>query len=375
MLNLDSSLIKKINKYLDYIIHKGISLQPNQVVEIVSSIQNGPIIYLLKEKLFKSRASDVIITYLDGNEIEKEINKDWELFLNKKIDKYKKLVENLFVRITLLSPFTIPITRTKSVDSYNDNIYKLNFVNDYFKANITQHTIATIPNEYWANKLQISISELWNRVIDSTNKYSLLEEYIDVFSDLKIDYLIFGTSLGTYLEVGLVDDYHFMGKCWKTINNIVYEPNIPCYEIFATPNKYRVNGRLVSSKPLFYKNILINNYEIFFENGKIVNEKNLKQLLQLDDNLFYTGEIAIVIPNDNFIYYNTLLDENLGCHIALGNSYESYKNVDYINKSKYHIDLVFGTNDISCQAKLKNGKIVDILNNGRFVYKEIKDEF
>ena len=120
---------------------------------------------------------------------------------------------------------------------------------------------------------------------------------------------------------------------------------------------------------LYYKNRLIYYYEIIFKNGKIICQKGLDELLSLDDNLYSAGEIALVLDYDNFLYLTTILDENTGCHLALGNGYrDGIKELDKINVSKYHIDLVFGTDDTICDAITYDNKTIRLIENNKFVY-------
>jgi leucyl aminopeptidase (aminopeptidase T) len=64
----------------------------------------------------------------------------------------------------------------------------------------------------------------------------------------------------------------------------------------------------------------------------------------------------------------TLLDENTGCHLALGEGFtEGVKDLTKINHSMYRIDLIFGTDDMIVDAYLKNGNIIRLIENNKFV--------
>ena len=176
--------------------------------------------------------------------------------------------------------------------------------------------------------------------------------------------LHFKTNLGTNLYVGIPKESKFLGKKWNS-KDIEFQPNIPCLEIFISPDKYKVDGKLVSSKPLFYSGYYVNNYEIEFKDGKIINQKGLDNILALEESLSYAGEIALVLDFNPFLFYSTIMDENSGCHLALGNGYiEGAKNIDRINYSKYHIDLVFGTKDINVYGIDYDNNIINIIIDG-----------
>ena len=365
-------LKKRINKYLDYIVARGINLKKGETVEIVTSSYIPNILQCLIEKLKKHNVGKINITYIDGPLIDMEINSNWRAYLDKRIRMYESLIAKGFLRITLLSPFLFPIARTDSVDAYKKHLNELEFVSSYFFEGKSRHTTAVVANQYWANKMQIGEDELWNRIL-SLYKYDrgihFLRKKLDKF---KIKELYFKTGLGTNLVVGLIDNYKLLGNVWKDKNGILYEPNIPSLEIYTSPNKYKVNGKLVSSRPLFYKNRLIENYSLEFKDGMVINNVGLSEILKLDSSLNYTGEIAIVIPRDDKIYYNTLMDENLGSHLALGCGFFNEIDSDLVNKSSYHIDLVFGTNDINIDLLCNDGRLIKIIENGKIVKRRSK---
>ena len=118
----------------------------------------------------------------------------------------------------------------------------------------------------------------------------------------------------------------------KAQNGIICNPNIPSEEVFTTPHAYKVDGTVVSTKPLSYQGTLIENIKVTFEEGKIVEasaskgEEVLNKVLKSDEGASRIGEVALVphsspISQSGIIFYNTLFDENAASHIALGQCY------------------------------------------------------
>src|SRR5699024_12259404 len=77
---------------------------------------------------------------------------------------------------------------------------------------------------------------------------------------------------------------------------------------------------------------MIDNFTLTFKDGKVVDfkaeqgEDTLKRLLDTDDGARRLGEVALVpqespVSQSGVMFYNTLLDENASCHIALGQAY------------------------------------------------------
>lgn len=359
----------KIYSYFEYVVTNGINPKPNQPVEIVTSSYINKYVDILQEVLNDHGVNEIIISYIDGDEIEHEINTSWNDYLDRMIHMYLYLISKSFARISLSSPFTMPLVRTAAVDKYKANSYKLSFVYEYFLSVKSQHTIAAVPNVNWAIRLGMTEDELFDEILNMSYKSSALENILDSLNSLNIKTLNFKTGLGTNLSIGLTNNFSFTGKRWKTIDNVEFEPNIPSLEIFTAPNKYLVNGRLVSAKPLYYKGSFIKNYYIDFKDGLAYPSESIKSIMSIDDGLKYVGEVALCLNINDKIFQSTLLDENTGSHLALGNAYlNGITEIDKINKSLYHIDLVFGTNDLFCSAITKNNKDIILIKDGKLIY-------
>ena len=67
-------------------------------------------------------------------------------------------------------------------------------------------------------------------------------------------------------------------------------------------------------------------------------------------------------------YYATILNENTGCHLALGYAYEyGIKDLRLINNSDHHVDLVFGDDSTNCIGITRNGERIVLFENGKYV--------
>lgn len=362
------SLEKRITNYFNYIVHNGLNLQDGQFVEIVGSSYVKNYIELIKEACLKAGASFVYVKYTDGDELQYKISNGYHNYILDDIKYYQYLINKKFTRIVLTSPFTIPLSLNKNdILEYKNCQRDLAFVNDYFKNLESQRTIASIANCYWAAKLQISENELWERILSFQNKSANMD--VSWLDSLNIKKLKFETNLGTNLSVELTDDFKFQNKNLITKDGIIFEPNIPCLEIYTSPIKYGVNGILYSSKPLYYKGNIIDNYYVKFKDGHVI-DQTLGDLIMLDDTMYYAGEIALVNLFDKTNYYATILNENTGCHLALGYAYEyGISDLRLINSSDHHVDLVFGDESTNCIGITKNGEKIILFKDGKYVGK------
>lgn len=196
------------------------------------------------------------------------------------------------------------------------------------------------------------------------------------------------TGPGTDLVVGLADGHEWHGGASAAKNGIVCNPNIPTEEVFTTPHAARVEGYVRSTKPLSHQGTLIDEIEVRFEAGRIIEaraskgEEVLKKVLDTDEGARRLGEVAIVphsspISASGLLFYNTLFDENAACHIALGQCYSKCfigggdLTPDQVkaqggNSSLIHIDWMIGSGEIDIDGIAADGSRVPVLRKGEW---------
>ncbi len=143
-----------------------------------------------------------------------------------------------------------------------------------------------------------------------------------------------------------------------------------------------------STKPLSYQGTLIDNIEVRFEGGRIVEAKAskgeavLQKVLDTDEGARRLGEVALVphsspISKSGLLFYNTLFDENAACHIALGQCYsDCFVNGASLtpeqiaaqggNKSLIHIDWMIGSGQIDIDGLDANGGRTAVMRQGEW---------
>jgi aminopeptidase len=194
---------------------------------------------------------------------------------------------------------------------------------------------------------------------------------------------------GTDLRVGFADDHLWLGGGTMARNGRYCIPNIPTEEIFTTPHKDRVDGRVTSTKPLSHQGTLIEGISVRFEGGKIVEahaargEQVLQQMIETDEGARRLGEVALVphsspIASSGLLFLNTLFDENAACHIALGQAYSTcIKEGDSLtaeqlamrgaNTSLIHVDWMIGSNRIDVDGLSADGNLEPVMRAGEWV--------
>ena len=196
------------------------------------------------------------------------------------------------------------------------------------------------------------------------------------------------TGPGTDLEIGLAEGHAWKGGASKSRNGIVCNPNIPSEEVFTTPHRLHVEGRVRSTKPLSHSGTLIENIEVRFEGGRIVEahasrgEDVLIKAMDTDEGGRRIGEVALVphsspISASGILFFNTLFDENAASHIALGQCYSKcFVDGDTItpdevarrggNTSFIHIDWMIGSGEIDVDGIGQDGSITPVMRKGEW---------
>ena len=271
--------------------------------------------------------------------------------------------------------------------------------------------IAAVATKDWADELfpneENNLEKLWNLIFDITfmnedNPYDAWEKQINtnteiknILTDLKLAKLKYQNKIGTDIEIGLPSDVIWWGAAKKSLDGkkdlIV---NIPTLEVFTSPDKNKVNGTVVSSKPLVLTKATIDKLKLTFKDGKVVDvwasndEDVLINTIKEFDGMDALGEVAFVdydskISNTNMVFKSTLIDENASCHLALGkgnvNAVPNGENLSEeeliekgINRSKNHVDFMIGTSDLNIIGTDIYGNDIPLFVDGNFELDKVK---
>lgn len=193
----------------------------------------------------------------------------------------------------------------------------------------------------------------------------------------------------TDLTVGLAEDHLWGGGAADTPGGITFTANIPTEEVWTAPHRERVDGVVVSTKPLSYNGTLLDGIRIEFKDGRITNatadkgQTTLEKMIDTDEGSHRLGEVALVphsspISRSGLFFFNTLYDENAASHIAIGNAYRFNvaggvdMNVEDFNArggndSLTHVDWMIGSGEMDVDGVLKDGSREPVMRAGEFV--------
>ncbi len=194
---------------------------------------------------------------------------------------------------------------------------------------------------------------------------------------------------GTDFTLGLVDDHIWCGGASVAKNGILCNPNIPSEEVFTMPHRERVDGVVLSTKPLSYQGTFIDGIQVRFEKGRIVEgsattgQDVFRKMIETDDGAARLGEVALVpqsspISASGIVFNETLYDENAASHIAVGQAYsQNMKDTSILNAeeklargmntSLIHVDWMIGSGELNVEGVFKDGSAEPLMRNGEWV--------
>jgi aminopeptidase len=161
-------------------------------------------------------------------------------------------------------------------------------------------------------------------------------------------------------------------------------PNLPTEEVFTSPVAAATEGTFRCSRPLMFQGRLIEGIAGEFRGGRLVrldaardaDRDFLSGFLHAIDGADRLGEIALVDSSSRIgragrTYNNTLLDENAAAHIAFGSGFENTRSGFEtskarrgVNRSRVHLDVMIGTNDLEATGIGTRGRRVPLIAGG-----------
>lgn len=190
---------------------------------------------------------------------------------------------------------------------------------------------------------------------------------------------------GTDLLVGLPKNHIWEGAGAFNPRGEEFMANMPTEEVFTAPDFRRIDGTVVSTKPLSYGGNILEDMHFTFKDGQIV-EAHAKQGDDVLQNLLKTpgarslGEVSLVpdpspISQSGLIFFNTLFDENASDHMALGQAYpfsvkdgvamtNEQRAAAGLNQSPTHVDFMMGSAAMNIDGIKPDGTIIPIFRKG-----------
>ena len=402
-----------LRSYAKLIATMGVNVQKGQEVFIVAELDQPEFVKMVVEECYRAGAKRVVVDWnyqpLDKIQIRWRSQKNLGTVADWEEARWKHYVDEIPCRIYLVSedPDGMKGVNQEKMAKAQQAKYKV--IKPYRDQleNKYQWCIAAVPGVAWAKKLFPNLSKaqavekLWEAILDASrvneDPVAAWKAHNDdlaarcaYLNSLNIETLVYKSSNGTDLRVGMIPEAEFKGGGEYSLNNIFFNPNIPTEEVFISPMRGKAEGIVYSTKPLSYQGQLIEDFSVRFEGGKAVevhaekNEELLKKLISMDEGAAYLGECALVpydspIQKSGLLFYETLFDENAACHLALGmgfadtiKDFEKYTLEECrkmgVNDSMIHEDFMIGSADLDIDAVTRDGKTVPIFRKGNWAF-------
>lgn len=402
-----------LRSYARLIARSGVNIQPGQEVFILAELDQPEFVQMLVDECYKCKAKKVVVDW-NYQPLEKLHYRYRTLTTLGKLDNYEEArwqhyVDTIPCRIYLLSedPDGLKGINQEKMAKAQQKRYPI--IKPYRDAieNKYQWCIAAVPGKAWAKKLfpelraSAAVEKLWENILacsrvdedpiaawEAHNRD--LHDRCAYLNSLHIEKLHYTSANGTDFTVGMIPEGRFCGGSEKSLQGIVFNPNIPSEECFISPKRGEAEGIVYATKPLSYQGQLIDKFWIKFHEGKAVewnaevNNELLTKLITMDEGSAYLGECALVpydspIRQSGILFYNTLFDENAACHLALGMGFaDTIENFHEktlaecralgVNDSMIHEDFMIGSADLAIDAVCEDGKTVAIFREGTWAF-------
>lgn len=404
---------ESLEKYAHLLVRVGLDVQPGQKVIIEAPVETYEFARMVSEMAYREKAGEVVVHYTDSTLAKiNALNRPLEEVAL--VEEWEKMSLSHYLEEGACSLlFTSPnphlmddlaSQRAHAIQTHTND--KRNIIRSKIASDGIQWCIAAVPNQVWAEAVMPEVPKeevldlFWTQIlklvyVDETNDPVQVwqenrvrkGELQQKLTDLHLDRVHITSSNGTDVKIGLHEDCSFGHRYVKPEGRPDNVCNIPTEEICTTPDKWRTNGKVVSSRPLLIGGKVIDGFEVTFKDGRVVDckaevgEALLKATIDSDEGAHYLGEVAFVpyhspISLSGYVYYDTLIDENASCHLALGRGFpgavgaspvdKTTWEAKHVNDSVIHIDFMIGTIDTEITGYTKDGQEVAIFVDGDF---------
>lgn len=408
------SFTKKLQNYADLAVRVGVGLQVGQRLLIRAPLEGAPLVRLITESAYKAGASLVDVMWHDDAltlvRFRYAPHDSFEEFAAWRTEALTRIAEEGGATLSILAKDpdllkdqdqTLIATVQRVYDQYMLPFRQLAMKNE------VNWSIISLPIEAWAAKIfpndppQEQISNLWEAIFktcraDTPDPVAAWQSHIEQLVEKK-EYLtakqyaaLKYTAPGTDFTLGLPAHHIWHSGISQTSSGIIFTANIPTEEVFTMPHKNQADGIVSSTKPLSYGGVLIENFTLTFEAGRVVNvtadkgESVLKNLIETDEGATRLGEVALVphnspISQSGLLFYNTLYDENAANHLAVGRAYpfciengSMMSDEEFAaaggNHSLTHVDFMIGSNKMDIEGINHDGSTEPIMRAGEWAF-------
>jgi aminopeptidase len=411
---------RKLDLYAQIIVKVGLNLQPGQRLHIgarffdwLPGMEAAPLVRLVAKHAYQAGARFVDVLWADQEldliRAQLAPRDSFEEFPEWLILAARASYERADARLVLdgRDPDLLKEQDAAVVKTMQEKaIRACEPLKEFLGRNTNNWLGACAPTARWAAKVfhdvpaEEQLDRLWDAVfemcrVNTPDPVAAWEQHIRQLA-LRCEYLnakqytrLEMRGPGTDLRVGLPKRHVWISARMKSEQGIPFVANFPTEEVFTTPHKDRVDGHVRSTKPLSHGGLVIEDFSLTFEGGRVVQaqaergEQTLKTILDGDEGARRLGEVSIVphssaISQSGRLFYKTLIDENASNHLALGRGFpfciEGTEGVpeEYArrggNMSMVHEDFMTGSGELSIDGIREDGSREPLTRDGEWAF-------
>lgn len=408
------SFDQKLRNYADLVVCVGAGLQAGQRLIVRAPVEGAPLVRLIAESAYKAGARLVDVMWHDDAltlaRFEYAPRDSFEEYPTWRAEALTHAAErgDAVLSISATDPDLLKdqdpelVALVQRVSQTHLKPFRRLGMADAFN-----WTVVSLPIPAWAARVFPEtppggqVDRLWETIfqvcrVDQPDPIEAWQRHTAELSARR-DYLnakryraLHYRAPGTDFRLGLPEGHLWSGADSHTQAGIPFIANLPTEEVFTMPHREQAEGVVSSTRPLSYAGVLIDNFSLTFEAGRVVKatakkgEAVLKKLIDTDDGAGRLGEAALVphsspISQSGLLFYNTLFDENAASHLALGRAYRfSMENGPAMsdqefsarggNDSLVHVDFMMGSDQVNIDGITSEGASEPVMRQGEWAF-------
>ncbi len=401
-----------LEQYAELVVRVGVNIQPGQALLVTAPLETVEFTRLIVSKAYEAGAKYVQVEFEDDSitrsRFEHGDEASFDYYPAWKAEMMEKFAEEGGATLTIKVP---------NPDLYQgidpEHVSRATKAAATAREGYAHYTrnakiswcLIKAPTKAWADKVFADIAEedrirvMWDTIfqmnrVDGSDPIQNWQEHLNNLEQLqnKLNHKNYKSlhyrAPGTDLKIELAERHIWRGGGGENAQGIYTVANMPTEEVFTMPKRTGVNGHITSTMPLNLNGQLVDRITFTFKDGKVTEytaesgEQHLTHLLATDEGACYLGEVALVphdspISNLNRIFYNTGIDENASCHLALGSAYPfNIENGTQMNREELlqnganvsltHVDFMIGSAELDIDGELQDGSTEAVFRKGNW---------
>lgn len=409
-----SDFAARLERYAGLMAQVGLNVQPEQRVFIRATRGEPEFVYAVARAAYRAGASLVHVLWEDDRVDLIRVQESPREALGLEIDWYSRAFNAAAQRgdalLLLHSPDPELYAGADPERVAANRMSRLGGLAPMLEAqrrNELQWSVCRVPTSAWARRVfpaepaPRAEQALWNAIfsvcrVDEADPIAAWRGHLAELTKRR-DYL---TARGyhslhlqapqTDLVLGLPAGHMWMGGDSTSSKGVKFVGNVPTEEVFTLPHRERAEGYVTMTRPLSVSGVLIDNFTLTFERGRVTrvtasnSQDVLERLIASDEGASHPGEIALVpasnpIARMNMVFYDGLLDENAASHFAVGRAYrftlegsgemspEAFRAAGG-NDSIIHEDMMMGSSEMNVDGMTEDGTREPVMRGGEWAF-------